>query len=300
MRLFLICLFISLSYVQVHSQITFKTEYFGKSQYRITEGDTDKRVGNSKGSAIVYQGGINIPLSMKLNENNRPTMWSISGYGDYAKLTNENFTEPLVINEILNMGIGLNHLRPIGKKWSMMIGIGAGAYLPSTDLSQVRFKNILGNAGVIFIYHLRSNLDLGGGIAVNNSFGFPMAFPALYLNWTTDGKFAFRVSMMKGLELSARYDASKYLSLNFVAEMNGQMALLEQDGKDKIFSHQYFIVGLRPEIKIGKHLSIPITAGMSAMRPSEMTNRSLKSLFQDRGYYFQVAPYASAGLKIGF
>lgn len=277
----------------------FKTEYFGKSQYRMTEGDTDEKVGDSKGSAVVYQGGINIPLSMKLNENNRPKMWSISAGGSYAKLNNKNFTEPLVIDEVMNLGLSLNHLRPISDRWSIMASIGGGIYAPSTKFSQIRFKNVLGSAGVIFIYHLKPNLELGGGIAVNNSFGYPMAFPALYLNWTTEKQFDIKVSLMDGLEISAGYNPNKYLRLDLVAEMNGQMALIEQDGKDKIFSHQYFIVGIRPEIKIGKHISIPITAGISAMRPTEITDRKLKSMFQDKGYYFQIAPYASAGLKIG-
>lgn len=300
MRLLLILVFISTTCVKIQSQISFKTEYFGKSQYRMTDGDTDERVGDSKGSAVVYQGGINIPLSMKLSEDNRPTMWSISIGGAYAKLNNKDFTQPLVIDEVMNLGLSLNHLRPISNRWSMMVSVGGGIYMPSTKFSQVRFKNVLGSAAAVFIYHLRPNLELGGGIAMNNSFGFPMVFPALYLNWRTEGQFALKVSMMDGLEIAAGYDVNKYLSLSFVAEMNGQMALLEQDGKDKIFSHQYIIAGFRPEIKIGKHVSIPITAGISAMRPTEITDRKLKSMFQDRGYYFQVAPYASAGLKIGF
>ncbi len=62
----------------LNAQIMFKTEYFGESDYRMTEGDTDRKVGNSKGSAVVYQGGVNIPLSMKLDENKRPTMWALS------------------------------------------------------------------------------------------------------------------------------------------------------------------------------------------------------------------------------
>ena len=44
----------------LNAQIMFKTEYFGESDYRMTEGDTDRKVGNSKGSAVVYQGGVNI------------------------------------------------------------------------------------------------------------------------------------------------------------------------------------------------------------------------------------------------
>ena len=180
-----------------------------------------------------------------------------------------------------------------------MASVGGGIYMPGTRFSDIRFKNVLGSVGAVFICHLNPNLELGGGVALNNSFGYPMVFPALYLNWRTQGLYTVKVSMLEGIEMSAGYNPSKYISLNIIAEMNGQMALLEQNGKDKIFSHQYIVAGFQPEIKIGKRISIPITAGVHAMRPAEMTNRSLKSLFQDKGYYFQISPYASAGLKIG-
>lgn len=300
MKKVLFLVFTIMGYSYVNAQIIFKTEYFGKSSYRMTEGDTDEKVGDSKGSAIVYQGGINIPISLKMDENNRPTMWSISAGGAYAKLSNKNFTSPLVIDEIMNLGLNLNHLRPLNNKWSMMISVGGGIYMPTTRFSQIRFKNVLGSAGSIFIYHLKPNLELGAGIALNNSFGYPMIFPALYINWTTEGRYVVKISMMQGFEMSAGYNVNESLSLNIVAEMNGQMALLEQDGKDKIFSHQYIITGFRPEIKIGKYVSIPITAGIHAMRPAEIMDKKLKSMFQDKGYYFQVSPYASVGLKIGF
>jgi len=299
MKKALFLLFMSAVYSGIQAQIMFKTEYFGKSSYRMTEGDIDEKVGNSKGSAIVYEGGINIPLYMKLNENNRPTMWSISAGGAYVNLDNKNFTEDLVIDEIMNIGLSLNYMRPLNDKWSMMATIGGGIYMPGTRLSQVRTKNILGSAGAVFICHLRQNLELGGGIALNNSFGFPMVFPALYFSWKTEGRYSVKVSMMNGMEISAGYNANKYLSLNIVAEMNGQMALFEKEGKDKMFTHQYIVTGFRPEIKIGKKVSIPLTVGIHAMRPAEITNRSLKSLFKDRSYYFQISPYASAGLKIG-
>lgn len=78
------------------------------------------------------------------------------------------------------------------------------------------------------------------------------------------------------------------------------MALLEQEGKDKIFTHQYVVLGLRPEIKIGKRVSIPLTFGLNATRTAQITNRSLKTIFQDKGYSFKASGYASAGLQIGF
>lgn len=46
--LFLLLTF--LVYSSINAQIMFKTEYFGTSGYRMTEGDTDQKVGDSKGS----------------------------------------------------------------------------------------------------------------------------------------------------------------------------------------------------------------------------------------------------------
>lgn len=300
MRLLIICLFIGFAYTNTSAQIAFKTEYFGSSGYRMTEGDSSQRIGNSKGSAMVYQGGINIPLSTKLNGKNRPTVWSIGAGGAYAKLNNKNFTEPLVIDEILNIGVSLNYQRPLNDRWSLKAGIGGGIFMPTTKLSQIRYKNTLASASVVFIRHLKPNLDLGGGLAINNSFGFPMLFPAFYLNWRTSGRYSVHISLKEGLEMSAGYNVNDNLRISFVTEINGQMALLEQDGKDKIFTHQYIVMGLRPQIKLGKNISIPLTFGLNATRTAQITNRSLKTIFQDKGYSFAASAYASAGLQIGF
>lgn len=300
MRLFLICVVISIACTDTQAQIFFKTEYFGRSAYRKSEGDNSERVGNSKGSAMVYQGGVSIPLYKKLNDKNRLTMWSVSAGGAYVKLNNRNFTEPLVIDEIFNFGVNLNYQRPLNDRWSMKAGFGGGIFTPGTNFYQIGFKNMLLSVSAVFIRHLRPNLDIGGGLAINNSFGFPMIFPAFYLNWTTSGKYDVRVSLKDGLEMSAGYRVNKSLRLSFIAEINGQMALLKQDGKDKIFTHQYIVAGLRPEIKIGKRLSVPVTLGINATRPTQLTNRSIKTMFQDKGYNFQASPYASVGLQYRF
>lgn len=227
-------------------------------------------------------------------------MWTLSVAGAYAKLDNENFTEPLVVDEIVNAGINLNHLRPLNDRWSMLASIGGGIYMPSTKISDISLNNTLGNAGIVFIRHLKPNLDLGGGVAFNNSFGTPMLFPAFYLNWRTEGKYSVNIALMNGLAVSAGYDVGKSLRISVIGEMNGQVALLEQDGEGKMFSHMYMIGGLRPEIKIGKKLSIPLTGGISAWRPAQMNDRTLKSIFKEQNYYFQSAIYASAGLKMKF
>jgi hypothetical protein len=299
MRSLLICVFIvGIATTKSNAQAFFKTEYFGTSGYQMTEGDSSHRIGNSQGSAMVYQAGINIPLSKKLNELNRPTIWSIGIGGAYVDLNNRNFTEPLVIDKVLNVGVSLNYLRPLNERWSLRTGIGAGIFMPTTDLSQIKFKHVLGSVSAVFIRHLKPNLELGGGLALNNSFGFPMLFPAFYLNWRTAGRYSVQASLRDGLEVSAGYNFNSNFKLSLVMEVNGQMALLEQEGKDKIFTHQYVIFGLRPEIKLGKRVTIPLTFGLNATRTAQITDRSLKTIFQDKGYSFRGSLYGAAGLQL--
>lgn len=287
---------------ELSAQLSLKTEYFGSSSYWLDKGeDPREKIGDANGSAIVYSGNLNIPLSMKLNKKEQPVIWGLSLGGSYASLNNKEFTEDLVIPEIMNLELGIYHIRPLSEKWSLMAGIGGGIYTASTRFSDIGWKQILGSVNAIFICRVRHNLELGGGIAVNSTFGYPMAFPALYLNWALQGKVDFKLSMANGIDIEAGLNLNKFLRLSLIGEMNGQTALLEKDGKDVIFTHQYMITGLRPEIKIGKNISIPITAGINAIRPAYFSDRSLKAMFNNKqDYYFQISPYVSTGITVNF
>lgn len=289
---------------KLSAQISFKTEYFGTSSYWHETGeDSREKIGDCKGSAIVYQGSINIPVLMKNTKYNRPSIWGVGISGSYAKLDNSNFTgvyDGMVIDEMLNGTFGISHMRPIGEKWNLIASIGVGLFTSTTDFSKMRGKELMGNGALIFVRQIKPNLELGGGIAVNNSFGYLMVFPAIYFNWNLEGKFDLKVSVVDGLEVGAGYNVSKFLDLSLIVEMSGQSAYVIKADKEKIFSHQYFIAGLRPEIKLGNKVSIPITAGMHLVRSSFFSDRTLKGMFSNDDYYFQAAPYASVGLKIGF
>lgn len=284
-------------------QVSFKTEFIGNSGYWfLPNGDKPReKIGDSKGSSIVYQGAVNIPLSTKMNENNRPTAWGVGLSGAYAALNNQNFTDDMV-SEIMNLQLGIYHLRPLNDKWSMKASVGVGVFTPSTNFSKIRFKNVLGSAGVVFIRHLKPNLAIGGGLAVNSSLGYPMLFPAVYLNWKHQGKLNVNAELIDGLDVSASYKFNDFLKLSLAFEMNGQMALLEKEDKDVIFSHQYIVTGLRPEVKFGKTgLSMSAMVGLNLYRPASYSDRTLKGMFaSNNDYYFSVSPYASVGLKMGF
>lgn len=293
-----------LLFVEVKAQqVSFKTEYLGNSGYYfLPPGEKPReKIGDSNGSAMVYQGTVNIPLSIKINENNRPSVWGIGLGGLYTSLHNKNFTDYMP-SEIMNLQVGLYHQRPLNDKWSMRTSLGIGVFTPSTDFSKISFKHVLGSGGIVFIRHLKPNLAIGGGVAINSSLGYPMVFPAVYLNWNLEGKFDVKAELVEGLDVSVAYDFKDWFKLSYALEMNGQLALMEKDGKDVIFSHQYIVTGFRPEIKFDNTgLSITTMAGINLYRPASYSERTLKGVFAaDTDYYFSVSPYVSLGIKYNF
>ncbi|MFC3199546.1 DUF6268 family outer membrane beta-barrel protein [Parapedobacter deserti] len=284
-------------------QLSFKTEYIGNSgYYYLPPGEKPReKIGDAKGSAMVYQGAFSMPLSMKLNANNRPTAWGVGLGAAYVSLKNQNFSQHMV-SEIVNLQLRVYHLRPLNDKWSMRASVGAGIFTPTTDFSRIGFKNVLGSGGVVFIRHLNPNLDIGGGVAINSSLGYPMVFPAVYVNWRHDGKFDVTIELVEGLDVSAGYGFNDRFKLSYALEMNGQVALLKKDGKDVIFSHQYIVTGFRPELTLGKTgLSMTAMAGLNLFRPASYSDRTLKGVFAgDNDYHFSASPYASVGLKMKF
>lgn len=292
---YFIALLLAVICTNVNAQIVLKTEYYGMSNY---QDDNHNNVGKSKGSAIVYQGMINMPFSVKMNEKNQPTMWGLGLGGSYVSLNNKNFTADLVLDEIMNLQLGVMHIRPLGEKWSMMASVGVGIFAPNTRFSKINLNNVMGNAGVIFIRHLNPNLSVGCGLAINNTFGYPMLFPSLYFDWTYEGRFLLKVSMMDGGKVSTGYNASKSLTLSLFAEMDGQGAFLEKEGKNMIFTHQSTEIGFRSEIKLGKGICIPLSVGGS-MRQAYYSERHLKSIFNGKSGGFDIAPTISIGIKYG-
>src|SRR5690606_5977799 len=160
--------------------------------------------------------------------------------------------------------------------------------------SKIGFKNVLASGSAVFIRHLKPNLSIGGGVAINSSLGYPMVFPAVYVKWETEGKFDLNVELLDKLEISAGYDFNDRFKLAYALEMNGQAALLKKDGKDVIFSHQYIVTGFRPEIKIGEKLAVTGMAGLNLYRPASYSDRTLRGVFaSDNDYFFNVSLYTS-------
>ena len=291
------------------AQISVKTEYISNSKFYDAVADTN----TGDGSAIIYSVGALVPLSVQAPEGDdpfqRPTVWGVSLNGTFVQMDNHNFPigkeHP---SQVMNLGVSAIHLRPLKERWSMLMALGAGSYTPENRLSAIRIgENVLANGAFILVWHLQPNLEIGGGVALNNSFGYPMVFPAFYLKYKGgfSDKFTIDINLLDGTKVAFGYDYSENLSLKLVANIGGYLAYLRRNGQKEMFSSQTFFVGLEPEFKIGKHVSIPLTVGGSLVRSGRYRERKLSAMFASeaknedgsaRSSVFLPALYFAAGI----
>jgi hypothetical protein len=178
----------------------------------------------------------------------------------------------------------------------------AGGGIYTDRLSHLSVNNFLGQGGVVFIRKMNTALDLGGGVAINNILGYPMAFFTLYIDWHKEGIFDFNLSMTTKFEISAGIKLDDKWKLRLIGGANGMSAIVDKDGKYQLYVHNWGTIGLRPELKFGGMWKACLTAGVSVKRESYYQARTLKAFYADVvDYpYFGVAPYLSFGLGFGF
>lgn len=297
--------------VNSFAQISIKTEYISNSEFYDAVADTN--TGN--GSAMIYSAGAMVPLSMQASAEDDPykraTIWGVALSGTFVKMDNHNFPIGKELpSQVMNLGATALHLRPLKERWSMLMALGIGSYTPENRLSAIRIgENVLANGALVFVWHWRPNLEIGGGVALNNSFGYPMVFPALYLKYKGgfSDKFTIDINLLDGTKVAFGYDYSENLSLKLVANIGGYSAYLRRNGQKEMFSSQTFFVGLEPEFKLGKHISIPVTFGGSFIRSGRYRERTLSAMFASeaknedgsaRSSVFLPALYFAAGITI--
>lgn len=278
------------------AQIYVKSEYIPYSNFKDENGN---KLGG-KGDLKTIDGSIRIPVSTKLNGNDKPIAWAIALSGAYASMGSKDLSKDYYMSEVLNAQIGLMHLRPINDKWSMLATLGAGIY--TSDLDKISGKSILGQGGILFIRHAKPNFDWGVGVAINNALGYPMLFPSFYLDWRLDGRYEFKLSMYDTFGVGISTQVNDYFKLGIIGEAKGLTAAVRKDGKNMYYITQYGYAGIQPEFKIGKYLSIPVTAGVAIARETYFQSRTLKAFYDSKDDYphFGVSAYFSVGLKYGF
>ena len=293
------------------AQISVKTEYISNSKFYDAVADTN----TGDGSAMIYSVGALVPLSVQAPKGDdpyqRPTVWGVSLNGTFVQMNNHNFPIGKELpSQVMNLGVSAIHLRPLRERWSMLMAVGVGSYTPENRLSSIHIgENVVANGALLFVWHWRANLEIGAGAALNNTFGYPMLFPALYFKYKGgfSDKFTIDVSLLDGGKVAFGYNYRENLSLKLVANIGGYAAYLRRNEQKEMFSSQTFFVGLEPEFKIGKHVSIPLTIGGSFIRSGRYRERTLSAMFASeaknedgsaRSSVFLPALYFAAGITI--
>lgn len=251
-----------------------KTEYIPASNYIRPEDSTKT---NSKSDFKRVDLNLSIPLSVKKDNDGKVRAWSMLLSGSYAKMTHKNYETALFPDQMLNAQVGIQHMRPLGKKWSMMMTASVGVY---TDLEKIDFDDVLGQGGILFIRHFNPNLSLGAGPVLTTAFGVPMILPWIYFDWKTNGKIKFKINFPEGME--AGYLFSDKFALKAVVELNGMTAERNINGKSMLLGYQQITAGLRPELKINDRLTVRLTGGTAILRSFSENDRKISSIFRDK------------------
>ena len=300
MKILLSCLvlFVLGTSYSVQAQVYFKSEYATSSKFK----DENNQETGGSGDMFKLQGGFSLPLSYKQYDNGRVKALAVSLDAAYGIFNNKGISTSLHPDKILNTTVSLSYLTPISNRWSLLAVLGGGVY---SDPSKITGKSILGSGGAIFVYHILDNLDVGIGVGVTNSYGVPMTLPMGYINWQIDGRYEVKVNMLENMEISGAVRFNDWFKLRLIGfELDGMSAVMDIDGKSKLFGTVSMKSGLQADFKISKQSSIQVTGGGNWYRDAVIVNRSIKDYFRwfGREYdpSFKTAGYFSIGYKYGF
>lgn len=270
---------------------TIKADYVPFSNYIRPDSVKTGSTSNFKRMQL----GFSIPLSVKIDSSGRPKMWAVNVAGSYAQLENRDYETKLFPAELLNAQAGLVHMRPISRTWSIMAMASVGVY---TDMEKITRDDILLQGGVLFIKNFNPRLALGFGPVVSNTFGVPMILPGIYFNWLTAGRYRLHVNFPEGVEFGAQLSPS--FELKTVVELSGMTAEVNRDDKSMLLGYLQVVAGLRPEFKLGKSVTLQLTAGSTLTRAFSTNSRKLKDFFKTKEQAdprFSTTAYGAVAIK---
>ena len=265
--------------------------------------DKDRNVCGS-GDLWQVKGMYSHTFSSKVNENGQPIVWAGTVSGMYAKMGNEGFAAEYNPGQILNLGFNLTYIRPLTKKnpkWYMMASIGTGIYAAPNDIA---WRSFLVNGGVVFVYRLKENLDIGVGAGLTTSFGVPLVMPMTFVKWTSTGRYEITIEAMSNIKASVARRFGDTFKLAAVCDMDGMSSVFRQDGKNKLYSVMRMRAYLRPELQLAKQSSVYANVGFDLFNSVNVTDKSIKgfadSFKSDDRWSFQQAFNVVVGFKYAF
>lgn len=251
------------------AQVAVCYDYLSESRLTDEQGN-----GYGSGSLMLWSGRCSLPLSARHDGKGRQVAWAATLHAVYGMFDHKGQARTMNPDRVLNASLNITHIRPLSGKWGIVAAVGGGVYAPVGEISA---KALLANGGVIFVCHLRKNLDLGIGAGVTNSYGIPMLLPMVYFSWRNAGRYELTLEMSNSMKVSVATRLGKRWKLELAAlDMDGMSAVMQVDGKSKIYSTVLLKSYISPSYRLGRKTELYGGVGGNWIRGISLSDRSLK------------------------
>lgn len=267
------------------------------------EDSHDNHLGN--GYMDKLKVGFDMPLSVKFTQDKQPIMWRIMAGAVYGRQSTNGEAKEYNPDDIFNATVNVMHIRPLKGRWSLLATVGAGLHTTFDDTSA---RDIFINAAAIFSYRHDQRLSYGVGVALTNTFGWPLILPMPYVRYQAAaaggkpvvGAWDFDVNFMGRMQFTAGTWLTERLKLNIDGfNMENLHANVKVDGDYKVYSMSTWKSGVRPELTIGKKGCLMLAAGWVWRRSVGLADRSwagfFKSFNRNRRHTFGRSGYITIG-----
>lgn len=251
------------------AQVAVCYDYLSESRLTDEQGN-----GYGSGNLMLLSGRCSLPLSTRHDGKGRQVAWAATLHAVYGMSDNKGLAGTMNPDRVLNASLNITHIRPLSGKWGIVASVGGGVYAPVDEIST---KALLANGGVIFVCHLRKNLDLGIGAGVTNSYGIPMLLPMVYFSWRNAGRYELTVDMSNSMKVSVATRLGKRWKLELAAlDMDGMSAVMQVEGKSKIYSTLLLKSYISPSYRLGRKTELYAGVGGNWILGISLSDRSLK------------------------
>lgn len=266
--------------------LTFTARYLPGSSY-VPPGDSVDRSGQTTQKDLALHGNITLGQSVD-QATGKVRMWTGTFGAMLTSMHHKDYEISLLPETLLGTYAGVQHYRTLNPRWGLTVFAQAGLY---SDLEKIDGNDLFVTAGVLGIRHFSEQLNLGVGVIVHNSFGTPMVWPALTVNWKMGGRLKLDVRVPDngpGLayKIGVQYQFRPELGLEFSFKpgcMTYDVEKYAESGR-RLMSFWQLPLGL--ELKWEKeHLRLFGGGGLMALRSYSFGEKKLSKMFSEYPYY---------------
>lgn len=253
---------------------------------------------NSTTSQVRYNFGAVFLLSSHADTvTGKVRNWTLAASGSYSKLSNKDYENYVLPEELLGTQLVLQHFRSIGNRWGMVSVLSVGLF---TDMEKIDYQDIFINGGVLFVKQHNRRFSYGLGAMLTSTFGTPMLLPAFMIKWQTDNKIRVDINFPEKLSVSGKLN--RYTDLAVAFRMKGASYDVENGvDRKRLLGYSEMSLGLENTWHLNKHIDFVASGGSILLSQISFKDKKLSEMFSDKPNHRLATNYFfSTGLRWNF